>query len=157
MNPKEYAEICESFYITPPGQDRGEYLAFLLNEEAGEVSKIFAKAMRDGATHPNKRHVYGFAAIDKNKLIKELGDVLWCVSFHDDDPADWFQVPPPDEVSNAFVLEMLNEIANAPTMATMSNLCSHLGLDVRFVALANIEKLKSRRDRGTLNGEGDDR
>jgi hypothetical protein len=36
-------------------------------------------------------------------------------------------------------------------------MCDTLGLDLEEVAGANIEKLRGRRDRGTLHGSGDDR
>lgn len=35
--------------------------------------------------------------------------------------------------------------------------CSELGLDMSVVARENMDKLNSRRDRGTLGGDGDDR
>jgi len=36
-----------------------------------------------------------------------------------------------------------------------ASLCDNLGLSLEQVAQENIEKLKSRRDRGTLQGNGD--
>ena len=37
----------------------------------------------------------------------------------------------------------------------LASLCDNLGLSLEQVAQENIEKLKSRRDRGTLQGNGD--
>jgi NTP pyrophosphatase (non-canonical NTP hydrolase) len=39
----------------------------------------------------------------------------------------------------------------------ISSMCDNLGLKMEDVATHNIEKLKSRRDRGTIHGSGDDR
>ena len=39
----------------------------------------------------------------------------------------------------------------------ISSMCDTLGLKMEDVATYNIEKLKSRRDRGTLHGSGDNR
>lgn len=39
-----------------------------LSEEAGEVTGLFAKAVRDKTP------------IDRDKLVKELGDVMWMVA-----------------------------------------------------------------------------
>ncbi len=36
-------------------------------------------------------------------------------------------------------------------------LCSELGLDMNDVAETNIAKLRSRREKGTISGDGDDR
>ena len=41
------------------------YPVLALSEEVGEVSRLFAKELRDGAT------------VDPDVLMKELGDVLW--------------------------------------------------------------------------------
>lgn len=38
-----------------------------------------------------------------------------------------------------------------------ANLCDELGFDPAEVARKNIDKLKGRQERGTLNGEGDNR
>jgi len=39
----------------------------------------------------------------------------------------------------------------------ISSMCDTLGIKMEDVATYNIEKLKSRRDRGTLHGSGDNR
>ena len=36
-------------------------------------------------------------------------------------------------------------------------MCDNLGIELEDVATSNIEKLKSRRDRNTLHGSGDNR
>lgn len=39
----------------------------------------------------------------------------------------------------------------------ISELCSHLGLNLSSVALDNLRKLRYRQERGTIEGSGDDR
>ena len=39
----------------------------------------------------------------------------------------------------------------------IAGLCNELGLDMDEVAQQNLDKLFSRKDRGTLGGDGDDR
>jgi NTP pyrophosphatase (non-canonical NTP hydrolase) len=39
----------------------------------------------------------------------------------------------------------------------ISSMCDGLGITLESVATANIEKLKSRRERNTLHGSGDNR
>ena len=39
----------------------------------------------------------------------------------------------------------------------VANLCTDLGLSMRIVGLTNLDILKSRQERGTLHGSGDDR
>ena len=39
----------------------------------------------------------------------------------------------------------------------VASMCDGLGISMEDVATGNIEKLKSRRDRGTLHGSGDNR
>lgn len=39
----------------------------------------------------------------------------------------------------------------------LARLCDELGISLRAVAESNIAKLKSRKERGTLKGDGDDR
>jgi NTP pyrophosphatase (non-canonical NTP hydrolase) len=39
----------------------------------------------------------------------------------------------------------------------IASMCDNLGINMEDVATGNIEKLQSRRDRGTLHGSGDNR
>jgi NTP pyrophosphatase (non-canonical NTP hydrolase) len=51
--------------------------------------------------------------------------------------------------------ELFFEIGD--TLWYLSSLCDNLGIELEDVATSNIEKLKSRRDRNTLHGSGDNR
>lgn len=85
------------------------YTALKLNGEAGEVAELVGKAYRDegGAISEARRE----------KLILELGDVLWYVA----------------------------------------NMARILDCDLALVARRNLDKLRSRKERGVLQGSGSDR
>lgn len=83
-----------------------EYLSLGLAGEAGEVASLFAKAVRDSD-----------GVVDREKLVKELGDVQW------------------------FVAVMAYKYG--------------IGLD--DLAVANVKKIESRKERGVLGGSGDNR
>jgi NTP pyrophosphatase (non-canonical NTP hydrolase) len=85
------------------------YCGLKLNGEAGEVAEQIGKAIRDDGGRITKDR--------KDKLTKELGDVLWY----------------------------------------LAALSAELDLDLDVVAYTNLRKLKGRKDRGTLQGSGDDR
>lgn len=80
-----------------------------LADEAGEVQSIFKKWIRDDAAD--------FAKLDKARVEKEMGDVLWYIAV----------------------------------------IAHDLDIPLDHLAQANIDKLASRLDRGTLSGSGDDR
>jgi NTP pyrophosphatase (non-canonical NTP hydrolase) len=85
------------------------YVALGLTEEAGEFAGHLKKALRDDS---------GLILIDRrDRLLDELGDVLWYVS------------------------QAANE----------------LGVDLQSIAKRNVEKLRSRKERGKLGGSGDSR
>ena len=68
MTPNDYQQFALSTYCAPEHVDRPGYLMHLLFEEVGEVMSLFAKSMRDGHD------------VDRDTLLHELGDVLWCVA-----------------------------------------------------------------------------
>ena len=83
------------------------YPALGLCGEAGEIAEKIKKWLR-GDKGPE---------IDKQALLKELGDPLWYIT----------------------------------------SLADDLGFTLQEVVNANIEKLTSRKERGVLKGDGDDR
>ena len=173
MTPIQYKQFCESTYACPEGTDREEYLRLLLIEELGEVASLFAKAMRDGVSRvedgytsdPKIDHTYGPEAVDREALKKELGDVMWCAAMLDD--RDWRQnivVWPVEKrwLNDRPASEMLGDIwaeyddgASALMWACFAVI--KLGFAPEEVATANVEKLRGRRERGTIHGAGDER
>jgi NTP pyrophosphatase (non-canonical NTP hydrolase) len=99
----EYETRAMSF--RKPSADAA-YALLNLSGEAGELLSLKAKAIRDGELPDHKKNV-----------LKECGDILWCLVAVLQD--------------NGFTLE--------------------------DAARKNIEKLSSRKARGTLDGSGDNR
>ena len=108
-----------------PGQ--GTFLGLMyvnakLNGEAGEFSENVGKALRDDnvlVDDPND-DLFGFRNLPeerRQKLILELGDVLWYVAAA----------------------------------------ARELGVSLEYIARRNLDKLRDRSERGTLQGSGDDR
>lgn len=72
MNFNEYQEIAQSTAIYPNQGSNLAYPVLGLNGEAGEVAEHAKKAIRDDAGQ--------VTAERREKLKKELGDVLWYLS-----------------------------------------------------------------------------
>jgi NTP pyrophosphatase (non-canonical NTP hydrolase) len=175
MTPLEYKQFCESTYACPPGTDREEYLRLLLIEELGEVASLFAKAMRDGVKVLGRgpgcpacggfsvcsccgvrETLYGEKWVDRDKLLKELGDVMWCVFMsHYITGREGWEDGLRLDLSAGRVLEAISSAPNQVYFASV--LCAVCGFSPEEVALANVEKLKDRVQRGTIHGEGDER
>ncbi len=102
---KEYQEFAMLSKVYPE-KNAIIYPTLGMMGEAGEVSEKVKKWMRGDYTD-----------LDKEGLIKEVGDVLWYIT----------------------------------------SLADDLGYTLEDVAVANVEKLRSRRERGVVKGNGDDR
>jgi|TARA_R100000084_G_scaffold108987_1_gene73384 NTP pyrophosphatase (non-canonical NTP hydrolase) len=100
----EYQQDIEQF-IMCEGDARLLENTLGITGEAGEVSEKIKKHVRDGTP------------LDKDGVIKELGDVLFYVAA----------------------------------------LATHLDEDLSEVAAINIEKLRDRKARGVIQGQGDNR
>ena len=59
------------------------------------------------------------------------------------------------EISIEKSAEIMKEIGDV--LWYIAALCEELGIDMETCAILNIEKLKSRQERGTLQGSGDNR
>jgi len=105
----EYQELALKTAIYPNIGSNIIYPTLGLAGEAGEVSELIKKMIRDENGHMSPER--------KEKLKKELGDVLWYISI------------------TAY----------------------EAGLCLDDIAVTNVEKLSSRKDRGALTGSGDER
>lgn len=181
MTPAEYKEFCETTYAAPEGTDREEYLRLLLIEELGEVASLFAKAMRDGVRttctacggHGFVDNIqcnecdrggvttYGTDAVDREALLTELGDVMWCAVMLDTDEethSNWQILRPwwRDSTVSALPLDITHEgIYSLLVMCSIFAL--RLGFTPEEVALANVAKLRRRVANGTIHGAGSER
>lgn len=156
MTPTEYQAFALSTYCTPDSVSMIDYVEHLLVEELGEVFSLLAKSMRDGHR------------VDRERLVKELGDVLWCVAVHQKAHGealrrrdDWPQAP--YYSAHARIWEVASALIHNPDLINMCCLmgyCSRqtgYALTIEEIASVNVAKLKSRQARGVLHGEGDDR
>ncbi len=106
---EEYQRESRKTAIYPDQGNNFIYPALGLAGETGEVIEKIKKVIRDKGGRVDEE--------TKEKIAKELGDVLWYVA----------------------------------------QLCTELGLSMEEVAKQNLEKLFSRKARGVLRGEGDER
>jgi len=105
MDFKEYQRIALSCSVLRTPQEQVEYGVLNTASEAGEIAGKYAKSVRDQTP------------IDKNAVMKEMGDVLW----------------------------------------SLAALAEGLGETLDTVAELNCVKIRSRKERGTIGGSGDDR
>lgn len=165
MKWSEYQDRAMETYACPEEWDAWTYTPFLLREEIGEFCEIFSKHMRDGAP------------VEYKRVVKELGDVLWCLAAYDHARYDlWHLIEIPAFPDATFVFD-------APEVSTVGaiqgvcraldvleqrphyherwrlfiKICSHLGLCPLTVAAYNLSKLADRKSRGVIHGEGDER
>lgn len=101
----EYQKAAASFAIDLPKKDAMYHGVLGLVGETGEIAEKFKKHIRDGTP------------INYHDMEKELGDVLWYVSY----------------------------------------LGGLFGVSLSDIAMKNIQKLQSRKERGVIGGSGDNR
>ncbi len=106
MQIKDYLLLTRETAIYPSDAFL-EYLTLGLASEAGEVSGVVKKYIRQDSSFDTA----------KEKLVKELGDVMWY----------W------------------------------TRLCYELNLNPEDIMEKNIEKLQQRKQKQTLQGDGDER
>ena len=65
------------------------------------------------------------------------------------------QTETPEEVSDADKAEIAKELGDV--LWYLSQVASEFGIEFEAIAQGNIEKLRSRKERSTLHGDGDNR
>jgi len=156
---QEYARAAMTL-ITPGVRkliDEGEdYLGLGLIGETGEVAEHVKKCLRDDEGRLTDER--------REKLIKELGDVLWyaAVTAHHDGEVldlDTYGVETPVDAVKRLARVAASEDHDRAhqVLRPLSALARWCGVSLRTVARLNIEKLNDRRDRGVLHGSGDAR
>ncbi len=103
------------------------YVALKLNGEAGEFAEHVGKAMRDDSFMSSVRSVNGIGIEFEEEV--DLTEARRDVLIKEAGDVLWY----------------------------LSAACNELGIDLLEVAITNLEKLKSRTDRGQLQGSGDNR
>lgn len=107
------------------------YCAHKLAGEAGELNEHFGKAMRDDGL---------FNSLYIGKTEEQFGD-LYHVRVHALTPA-----------RRDFLIKEIGDC-----LWYLSALCNELGISLFEAALTNLKKLRSRTERSTLQGSGDNR
>lgn len=168
MNLSEYQKLTLEFCKSTELNLNNQYLCLGLVEESGEVAGKVKKMRRDGAVNPRD-------------IALEMGDVLWYTArFADNIGLDIGEyVPliaevPTENPETKMVLRLNIETARIATgeldddqgliddgitnvMWCLASLGEIIGYDIEQVAEMNIEKLRSRKERGVLGGNGDNR
>jgi NTP pyrophosphatase (non-canonical NTP hydrolase) len=67
MRLQDYQQLAKETAVFPKGNEKS-YVALGLAEEAGEVAGVVKRLMREDAISEEEL---------RNKLVKEMGDVLW--------------------------------------------------------------------------------
>lgn len=169
MNLRHYQLEAMKTYACPEHIPAQLYTPFLLLEEIGEFSELFSKAMRDGH------------AIAYDRLVKELGDILWSMAafdhtkgrawsndivFRDDAGENWFEDrellqldghPSKKYLSLSDVDAVRFYVSNIISFRSFQYLCDVLEISSLEVAKTNLAKLADRKSRGVIHGEGDER
>ena len=168
-----YCENTSSTAIYPrAGTPEGnEYVGYGLIGEAGEVNEVFKKMLRDDDGEMTDAR--------RDLLIKELGDVFWYWSeFHRNAGFD-----PESSIDQAFAAMHAHvesadlpkrlaffaaQAANMPEPEQQQGslavvlyfawqIGQEYGIDLEVVFETNAAKLASRKERGVLQGSGDNR
>ena len=167
MTFEEYQKEAVKFRLESANNE--DYLTLGLISEVGEAAGKLAKQIRDGE-------------FDEKAFIKELGDILWFVA----NLADFYDKRHGEENSN-YLKNCLNEklyMAKLPIESSMrlidsfkcwlfqsekhtdylfpiiryiASIASIFGYTLEQVAEINVAKLRSRANRGVIQGNGDER
>jgi NTP pyrophosphatase (non-canonical NTP hydrolase) len=106
--------------------------------------------------------VYGPKTVNRDALKKELGDVMWCAAMLDDVPCgDGWPTAPRQGLEVSMldaIIDVHRELEDGGSpLYWACRAVTKLGFDPEEVATANVEKLRGRRERGTIHGAGDER
>lgn len=145
------------------------YAALGLVNEAGEVAGKVKKAIRDDGW----RDGGDLSDERRQSILDECGDVLWYLAQLCSENGETFPAPVPDmdapsqdalpQLAMGLSMHAVGMVAGddyesgRPLVTVLDALCTLLGSDLESVAAANIAKLTSRAQRGTLGGDGDTR
>ena len=174
-----YADFVESMIITEGDARMFENTMGILGEW-GEVAELLKKSVRDGHK------------VDKDKLTKELGDVMFYVTARMnlvkmmvsdaivsgaielslDEIRAGFDTDPEDDIKSGVekgteaiaVLLNYNNKSDSVVIQNCIKVISGVGViaqvhDITYsdIINTNVAKLTSRKERGTIQGSGDDR
>lgn len=163
---------------TYPKEYADEYLDLGLNGEVGEVCDKVKKLIRDNGISPYVTEPTKIPLDKREDIALELGDLCWYIAnyYYEQDiclgnritlHADDELVSEIDDCKQtcvhltAAVFELVEDIKENNFTDAMNCIgCiaqKFLGFKLSYVLERNIEKLASRKERGVINGSGDNR
>jgi NTP pyrophosphatase (non-canonical NTP hydrolase) len=154
---ERYVETLQQFIVYPPEKAQ-EYLECLLFSEIGEVVGVHAKYVRGDFDETEY----------KKRLIGELGDVLFAGSLLFDkyyfgawvEKVYRYRIKSPlEEARDALYYFIANagRWSASEVALFISNLAKSIGITIEELREANVKKLQSRKERGKIRGDGDER
>jgi NTP pyrophosphatase (non-canonical NTP hydrolase) len=160
---ERYVETLQQFIVYPPEKAQ-EYLECLLFSEIGEVVGVHAKYVRGDFDETEY----------KKRLIGELGDVLFAGSLLFDKPMLYrslfnvwveelhqYRVESPLEEARCalycFVGDDVGRWSASEVALFIATLAKSIGITIEELREANVKKLQSRKERGKIKGDGDER
>lgn len=183
MTLNEYQTNAHTF-ATYPEMYAKEYLSLGIIGESGEVCDKVKKLIRDKGIFPfSEQEELKISHEDRVGIINELGDVCWYISefcyndntalgkFAHGNAQDEIQDDIPYEetfniynLSKSLSLGINNLVAdnkfhllNDEVLPVVAAIANRLNYTLDEVLVMNLDKLTSRKERGVLNGSGDNR
>lgn len=159
---KDYIDEAMSFAVLPLNDSRARDEAlFGLIEETGEVAGVFKRAARGD----------NGGELDREKLAKELGDLLWYTvrraTVWEQRPRAWIaerfseyfdpNAKAPSILQASGYLSFFGNESTGQRIFWLFRLATLTGLSLQQVATKNLEKLRARKQAGTIQGSGDNR
>lgn len=147
----EYIRWTDTTAVYPKEREQ-EYLRLGLLSEVGEVAGVLKRRVRDGEVAPEK-------------LLAEVGDLLWYMARLHRDTETWSQAEKQDaSQANHFPsdIDMLAAIAllSEGPVSTVTHFLRFLrkhNFTLEQVITSNTAKLEGRKQRNTIHGAGDER
>lgn len=147
----EYIRWTDTTAVYPKEREQ-EYLRLGLLSEVGEVAGVLKRRVRDGEVAPEK-------------LLAEIGDLLWYLARLHRDTETWSQAAKQDaSQANHFPsdIDTLAAIAllsggPVPTVTHFLRFLRKHNFTLEQVITSNTAKLEGRKQRNTIHGAGDER
>ena len=179
MKISTYKAKCQTFITMTDKMMLRHYLKLGFIEEVGELAGKFAKVIRS-------KSVICLSTEERLAIVKELGDVLWFAVCSCDGRIDFelsvriverlrysrenldpYRVYSPDGIEQC-INNLVQEYCSVSLVGMNAERCEHIFTNVVIIANTigytldevmqiNIDKLTDRRERGVINGSGDNR
>ena len=108
-----------------------------------KIYGMYAKKIRDGEDFDKAKHIH--------KIADELGDVCWFEALLSELKKQ------PFSLDRKIKITIKYEEIEGEFDISIIQLCGRFGLDSIDILQRNVEKLASRKERGVLKGNGDER